>query len=176
MKEALAQTFIVGLILFFFGILLILYFGTLNYSKAFKAKNRIITILEKYGDITTDSTDPKKITNSDVIPEIEKNLNDGGYQTVKATNLERRCNDLAKSERDGSSEGRVIYPTAAESSVGRSYDFCLIERDSTVGPYYQVVAYMKFDVPLIGGSLIFPVRGETKVLCDNIELCTQTSN
>ena len=50
MKEAIAQTFIVSLILFFFGILLILFFGSINYSKAFKAKNKIINLVEKYGD------------------------------------------------------------------------------------------------------------------------------
>ena len=167
MKEAIAQAFIVGLILFFFGILLILYFGTLNYSKAFKAKNRIITIMEKYGDITTDATEPNKITNAEVIPEIEQNLNDGGYQTVKVNNLESRCKKLA------GTDGRMIYPTSAESSVGRGYDFCLIEKDSDDGPYYQVIAYMRFDIPLIGGTLVFPVRGETKVLCENIDLCNE---
>ena len=51
MKEAIGQSFIVSLILFFFGILVLLYFGSINYSKAFKSKNRIITLVEKNGKV-----------------------------------------------------------------------------------------------------------------------------
>ena len=50
MKESIAQAFILNLILFFFVVLVLLLFGSINYSKAYKVKNRIITIIEKYGD------------------------------------------------------------------------------------------------------------------------------
>ena len=50
MKESIAQAFIVNLIIFFFVILVLLLFGSINYSKAYKAKNRIVNIIEKYGN------------------------------------------------------------------------------------------------------------------------------
>lgn len=153
MKESIAQSFIVSLILFFFGILVLLYFGSINYSKAYKAKNRIITILEKYGKFDEDA---KK--------EIESNLQKGGYQTSTGNILEK-CNKFVPTSTTGST-GNLVYPTDADTN--RIYDYCVIEYESGIGNYYQVVTFMKFEVPVVGGLLEFAVKGETKVLYENI--------
>ena len=96
MKESIAQSFIISLILFFFGILIILYFGSINYSKAYKAKNRIITTLEKYGSFENNDSGLTKI-------EIEENLQKGGYQTT-SDNTYAKCNKFL----DG---GNLLYPS-----------------------------------------------------------------
>lgn len=150
MKESIAQSFIISLILFFFGILVLLYFGSINYSKAYKAKNRIITILEKYGKYENKSTDAAKI-------EIEDNLQKGGYQTTSG-NTFNKCNKFAEN-------GTIIYPL---DDSNRKYDYCIIEYSSGIGKYYRVVTFMRFDVPVIRSILEFAVKGETKALYDNI--------
>lgn len=150
MKESIAQSFIVSLILFFFGILVMLYFGSINYSKAFKAKNRIITILEKYGEYNNVSTDSAK-------KEIEENLKRGGYQTT-SDNTFNKCEKFKE-------KGTLIYP---ENDSSRKYDYCIIKYNSGIGTYYRVVTFMRFEVPLIDNVLEFAVKGETKVLYENI--------
>lgn len=154
MKESIAQSFIVSLILFFFGILVILYFGSINYSKAYKAKNRIITILEKYGSYENAAKNPAKV-------EIEQNLQRGGYQTT-SDNTFNKCSKFAPNNEE---VGKLIYPSNDSS---RKYDYCIIEYNSGIGKYYQVVTFMRFDIPVIGGMLEFAVKGETKVLYENI--------
>lgn len=151
MKESIAQAFILNLILFFFVILVLLLFGSINYSKAYKVKNRIITIIEKYGEWGTDAKN-----------EVADNMVKAGYQTT--TDGDNKCKKLVNKN------GRLVFPAdATDSTGGRRYDYCVIEYDSSVGKYYQVVVYMKFEIPIIGGFLEFPVKGETKALYANIE-------
>lgn len=155
MKESIAQAFILNLILFFFVILVLLLFGSINYSKAYKVKNRIITIIEKYGGYTDD-------TRENIKAEIVDNMVKAGYQTT--TDGDNKCKKLVNKN------GRLVFPVDdIDSTGGRRYDYCVIEYDSSVGKYYQVVVYMKFEIPIIGGFLEFPVKGETKALYANIE-------
>lgn len=162
MKEAIGQAFIVNLILFFFVILVLLFFGSINYSKAYKTKNRLITTIEKYGGYPADNNEREDAT--DELNEIKENLVKAGYQTVtKDVGLVGKCNNIAKK-----SGGTVLYPLDEDFSNNRNYEYCIIKKSSSIGSYYQVVAYMRFEIPLIGGMLNFPVMGETKVLYDNI--------
>ena len=161
MKESIAQSFIISLILFFFGILVLLLFGSINYSKAFKAKNRIINIIQKYGEF-----------NDATRTEIAESLQKGGYQTALKTDykknpLNSKCNKYAKEL--GVDSKNIKYP-ASESDYngGRYYDYCVIEVDAGLGNYYQVVTFMKFEVPLVRTFLEFAVKGETKVLYETI--------
>lgn len=167
MKEAIAQTFIVSLILFFFGILLLLLFGSINYSKAFKAKNKIITLVEKYGDGI--SSDDSVKTNFKT--EVDRELGNGGYQTIS---LSKSADELCGKYYDKTSgKETLIYPSATDVNLKRSYDFCLIRKESETGPYYQVITFMRFEIPVIQDLMFFPVRGETKVLCENIDTCVK---
>ncbi len=160
MKESIAQAFILNLILFFFIILVLLLFGSINYSKAYKVKNRILTIIEKYGGYPDAKTEEDKAKRGTVQAEINDNMVKAGYQTTVDKDSDK-CGKFLN-------DGKLIYPLEDDTSV-RHYDYCVIKHDSTVGDYYQVVVYMKFEVPVIGGFLEFPVKGETKALYDNIE-------
>jgi hypothetical protein len=153
MRESIAQTFIVDLIIFFFAILILLFFGSVNYSKAFKAKNRIITIIEKYGIFDTDAT-----TKSKVSEEIDYSLMNGGYQTTEKLNF---C-DKYKTE-SGAKE--IIFPDPA-NKINRSYEYCVLKHENNGKIYYQVVTFMEFKVPLVDDITKLPVRGETKTFSD----------
>ena len=165
MKESIAQAFILNLILFFFVVLVLLLFGSINYSKAYKVKNRIITIIEKYGDY-----------NAAAKAEIEENLANAGY-TVANRQEVNKCKDLLDTKKNTGAV--LVYPTEADNNY-KHYHYCVFRYDGDTKPgkdggtvskesnsrYYQVVAYMKFDIPVFGGFLEFPVRGETKVMYD----------
>ena len=151
MKESIAQAFIVGIILFFFGILILLFFGSINYSKAFKAKNRIITIIEKYGTFSDDAKE-----------EISTDLRTAGYQA--GTDAYQRCDKIRKEAGNTSDQADLIYPPNDNT---RNYEYCVIKMNSKLGNYYQVVTFMEFKIPLMG-RLRFAVKGETKVLYETI--------
>ena len=121
-----------------------------NYSKAYKAKNRIITIIEKYGEYD--------IKNTEEINEISNNLASGGYQTVFNTN------DECKKRFSGKGGNVLDVPETG----GRGYHYCVIEYQNGLGKYYQVVTFMEFNIPILGGVLKFPVKGETKILYKNV--------
>ena len=155
MKESIAQAFIVNLILVFFVILVLLFFGSINYSKAYKAKNRIINIIEKYGE-----------WNDDAAGEVAANLREGGYSTIVTNGRDDKCDEFV------SPGASLVFPSSTPTegnNAGRRYDYCVIKHPSAKkGDYYQVITYMKFEIPIIGGFLQFPVKGETKVLFDNM--------
>lgn len=162
MKESIAQAFIVNLILVFFVILILLFFGSINYSKAYKAKNRIINIIEKYGT-----------WGSDVEEEVARNLAEGGYSTIAINGDDNKCNEYLRLENNNNMEA-VVFPSG--NDPGRRYDYCVIRHNSSKGYYYQVITHMKFEIPVIGGFLEFPVKGETKVLFENMYQTSSNSN
>ena len=53
MKEAISNAMIFNLIIVFVVILIMLFIGSLSYSKAFKVKNRIVEEIEKDEDAGT---------------------------------------------------------------------------------------------------------------------------
>ena len=83
MREAVGNTFIVNLLLVFLGVMSALLIGSISYSKAFKVKNRIIYIIEKYGDWDVTAGGENLVQ-----AEIEANLRDIGYHLALAN---REC-------------------------------------------------------------------------------------
>ena len=46
-----------------------------------------------------------------------------------------------------------------------TFFYCVYERGNVLrGTTYEVVTYVQFDFPIIGDWLVFPVKGQTKVL------------
>lgn len=161
MKESIGQAFVMNLILFFFGILVLLYFGSINYSKAYKAKNKIVYTIEKYGEWNEE-------TKNETLLKLEQ----GGYQTVVITGNDLRTNcaskafNKSKSSVTDEDKSKIVYPEA-DDTLNRRYEFCVIKHDASRGSYYQVVTYMRFEVPLIGALIHPAIFGETAVLYDN---------
>lgn len=144
MRESIANSYIFMLVMLFIGIIILLFTGSLAYSKAFKVKTRIISIIEKHKGYT----DAAKA-------EIDDVLQDVGYKIV-----ERNCPNKT---------GGVPL----EVNSVRGYNYCVYEFTPHIdpanpnkgkGPYYGVSTFMHFDIPLIGDFLQFEVYGETKII------------
>ncbi len=136
MKESIANAYILNLVIVFVVIFIFFFAGSLTYSKAFKVKNRIVDIIEKY-----------ETYDSKAIEEITASLSEMGYR-VNTSN--KGC-----PERNGK--------TSLTATVN-AYRYCVYEYSTTKGKYYGVAAYMYFDFPIIGQSVEFPVYGETKIM------------
>lgn len=157
MKESMSNALILNLIIIFLFIFVILFAGSTAYTKAFKVKNRIISIIER--NETTVIT--KGINNSAVITEINSALKDAGY-TV-AMNNDTKCSAALNKRFGNQNQTYNVVNTGTNS-----YRYCVAEfyddNSPMHGRYYAVITYMYFEIPLINKKLEFPVYGETKTM------------
>lgn len=160
MKESISNALITNLIITFLFILVILFAGSSAYTKAFKVKNRIISILERYEMELANNTDTKLPTT--INNEINSILSDVGYR-VQINNDAKCQTDLKKRFKNNQNDNYKIINTTS------NYRYCIARFDTRKGQsmkasYYAVVTYMYFEIPLIGTTLEFPVYGETKIM------------
>ena len=89
MKEAIGNAFVFALVITFVGIFIFLFATSSSYTKAFKVKNKIVEILEKYDDILGVKISDSTGLNSTVESEISDILSDIGYKIGRASCRER---------------------------------------------------------------------------------------
>lgn len=167
MREAIGGVWLFNLVIFF----VLLFTGymclSINYSKAFSVKDKIITEIERNGGI-------KNISNSDgkdeTINNIADYLKEVGYRTTG------KCVDNNEKydygcDRDGQCKTAV---------QGRDYAYCLSEVDSVPEStyshkmddefifvnYYKVKVFYQLDLPIIRQMFNFSIKGDTKTLYD----------
>lgn len=146
MKAAIGGSSLLNIALFFVSIVILFFVGIIAYSKAYKINNRIIEVIEKhqqYGEV--------------VETELYDDLRTAGYITATSSQVKEKCgeNNLNSSE----------------------YLYCVyLDEDSLKegslnddGYLYEVVTYIHFDFPIIGDTLTFAVKGETKILGKNYD-------
>lgn len=147
MREAIGHTYVLGIVITFVAIFTIIFASSISYTKAFKARNRIISIIERNADTLLQENFNKHF-NDVVITEIDKTLSEVGYRVV----------------------GNQGYQTCENHSGGTlingrsNYRYCLYQHTTPKGTYYSVVAYMYFEFPVIGSNIEIPIYGETKLL------------
>lgn len=141
MREAIGSSYIYGMVIALIGIIFLILIGSLSYSKAFKAKTRIIEIIEKH--------DGYNETN--VKTEIDNYLKTVGYTVTKTTD---------------SFKCPMINGTKAMNTNQKNFDYCIYRFDTVRGPYYHVTVFISFDIPIISSFLRIPVSGETKIIFD----------
>ena len=140
MREAIGGSFIFYFVIIFIALFILFFVGGLSYTKAFKVKNRIVDIIERYNDGY--SVDNREKIDAEILS-VLKSL---GY---RLNTRNRSC-----PKRNGA--------TAIEHR-SQNYRYCIYEYSSTRGAYYGVTAYMYMDLPIIGELIEIPVSGETKV-------------
>lgn len=142
MKEAIGNSFLTSLAIVFLFIIMGLLVSALSYSKAYKAKNKIVGVIEKYKGYTADAR-----------AEVDEDLFKMGYKTNPSNT---RCPST-----DG--EGYENMSIVHDKGPG-TYDYCVYEVNSSRGTYYHVITYVHFDIPIIGSYLTFEVKGDSVTL------------
>lgn len=142
MRDAIGHTFLYNIVILFVFIIAFVLVGSLSYSKAFKAKNEIISIIEKHREY-----------DAETIEEIDTALRDSGYRK-RVIFRHNTCPQF------GEEASKVLL----EESV--NYPYCVYENITERGIYYSVIIYMRFEVPLLSGLLEFPVKGDTRTIYD----------
>lgn len=142
MKEAIGNTFLMSLATVFLFVIMGLLVSALVYSKAYKAKNKIVSVIEKYNGFTDDAKG-----------EVEDDLFKMGYKT-NTTN--RSCS-------------KIENATLVHDSARGKYDYCVYQITSSRGEYYKVITYTHLDLPIIGQYLTFEVKGDSRTVYKNLE-------
>lgn len=142
MREAVGNTFLFNVIIVFIFVILFILVGSLSYSKGFKAKNKIISIIED-----------QRTYDEEVINQIDQALNKNGYRT-RSVFRHKECPEPKEDE------AKVLL----EQSV--NYPYCVYQVTTERGIYYSVTVYTRFEVPLISGLLEFGVSGDTRTIYD----------
>ena len=148
MKESIANSYIFMIIITFIIIIMLVFLSSLAYSKAFKVKNKIIDLIEKYDD----GYEPNKQT---LDAQIEEVLKDIGYRMSNNHTCPTRI----------SKNGSAL--TAINTQT--NYRYCIYKEVQGRGVQYYVIAYMYFDIPVINEYLEFPLSGQTKVFYETID-------
>ena len=153
MKESLANSYVFSVILVIVGICSSLIIVSMNYSKVFKMKNRVIEIIEKHGTYN----------NTTVMTEIDNFLRDAGYPP-------RQTTDKCPKGRGTSGSASLSDSDAGVDAINtlKNYRYCIYKFKTAKGSYYSVVLYMNLEFPLIGEfiKLELPMYGDTKIIFD----------
>lgn len=147
MKEAIGSASLFNIIITFVLVMILLFTGSIMYSKAFKVKNKIVEEIERH-----------KTFDKYTVNDIEVWLEEIGYKQ-DSTGF-NNCPDY-------SSDGFKKLPNA---ETKKYYRYCVYQKETcdndvndkdNCGVYYKVVAYMYLELPLVGDITPIPVVGET---------------
>lgn len=142
MREAIGNSYLVSISIVLLFLIMAMLVASLSYSKAYKAKNKIISIIEKYDGYTVQAE-------TDVYADLKKM----GY---KLNTTDRTC---------------ALYDsmTLLHNTTNGKYDYCLYSVITSRGTYYHVVAYMHFDLPIVGQYITIPIKGDSRTIYRNLE-------
>lgn len=173
MSEDIGSSMLLNIVIVIIGIISSFMIGSIAYSKAFKVKNRIISVIEKYDGKCFNSIDDT----DECYKEIEAELQDIGY----SSNIRSTCKEI---HIDGADSGiisaELVYPHSTNYSGGHRYciykykvcntisntdGYVCSSRDNQL-TYYKIVTFMHFDIPVVGKFLEFQVSGESRTFYD----------
>ena len=144
MRDAVGGSLLLNLVVLFTSVIILFFAGIMAYSKAYKAKNKIIEVIEQY-----------EVYNENVANVINGDLELSGYRAASKAQINQKCE------------------TGNLNQYGYYYCVYKVDRTTSGveggigGESYQVVTYIHFDFPVIGSMLVIPVKGETRILGKN---------
>lgn len=161
MKAATGNAMLMNIIIVFLVVVMALLVTSISYTKAFRVKNRIIDIIEYHnGDFSK----------QDITNDINESLSSIGYRY----NRGQQCPSVEELLKKNNGE---IDNVCRIENVSSDYLICVyavgvdpsnnckpLKNAGHRGVYYKVIAYMYFDIPVIGEYINIPVYGETKIL------------
>lgn len=159
MKEAMGGVFTLQAIVFALIIIMCLMAFAVNYSKAFRVKNEIRSIIEKSEGLTTSA----EVQINDVVRKHQYFLSDI---------YEKACKQL----------GYDVYSSVDENG-GAGVRFCIKceyannlgemnQNPNYRGAYYSIVTFVNIDIPIVNNVIpftanFFKISGETALIYSN---------
>lgn len=148
MKEAVGSSMLLYIVIIVVGVIMLLFVSIMSYTKAYSAKNKIISAIETFEGYDDSS-----------IEEISANLSKMGY-TITAQDF---CNSTRV--KNHLKELGISGATNLNNSAKSKYGYCVYEvSTSRSGKYYVVATFINFSLPIVGTNFVFPVYGQTKIM------------
>lgn len=167
MRDALGGTFNIMFVAVFITLISGYLAFSVSYSKAFKVKNKIISIIEQYQGY--DSPEKQKVVNE----KIEAYLDEIGYnRDIDRAESQRRANQL-KGPRDwigGCKDGYCVSKTYVDA-VTNSDGSVIGSHTGRVKCYYTVVTFVNVPIPIFQNLLpylsFFQTSGDTMTIYES---------
>lgn len=154
MKEVYGSTWtlqlMVGFILLFVAFLTL----TITYSKVFRVKNDVLSIIEKYNGINEDS-----------IEIVNNFLSNSGYNITGVCQSGENIKGVSNLE-------DTSLSALSDITNGERYFYCIkkerknSKRNSLTTVNYEVTLFYKFNIPILGNIATFTVKGKTTDMID----------
>ena len=155
MRDAMGGTWLTGLVIIFIFLFAGFLAYSISYTKAFRAKNEILNLIERNEGFTTSANNLDNITDDALKndPSVEgkafnyiKSLG-YNYTIFDGTNDPCTRNNLGEKQKGG---------------------YCLIKYCPKSGEsekvYYKVTTFIALSIPIINVTIKLPISGETKAL------------
>lgn len=152
MRQAIGTTWIMQLVIIFMLIFVAFLALTINYTKAFKIKNELVTIIEKYEGLNYGTENQPGSINL-----INNYLQYNGYTVMGS------CDEGSYGASSLNSDNNVALVNAVK---GQKYYYC-VEEVSTKGAStpnrarYKIKIFFKFSLPILGDLFTFNIDGTT---------------
>lgn len=174
MKESIGGTWLIGIVALFIVLFSAFMAYSINYTKAFRAKNGIIDLIEQnegytfYNGPNIDNMKQEELMNdSSVQAKAYALVKSMGYDYGSKSENKVVCNN------DGTISDATKIDAAYQPGGYCVYRFC-----NSDGTYrYKVVTYVMMKFPVINFGITVPIKGETKTLYYEInnaynDICT----
>lgn len=174
MKESIGGTWLIGIVALFIVLFSAFMAYSINYTKAFRAKNGIIDLIEQnegytfYNGPNIDNMKQEDLMNdSSVQAKAYALVKSMGYDYGSKSENKVVCNN------DGTISDATKIDAAYQPGGYCVYRFC-----NSDGTYrYKVVTYVMMKFPVINFGITVPIKGETKTLYYEInnaynDICT----
>lgn len=147
MREAFGGSWLLGFVVLFIVLFSAYLAVSVNYTKAFKAKNKIINIIEQNEGFSTSSQ--CKNDKSDACLKNSTSTEDKIYAYLKESGF--LINDL----------NDKVCPNY---NLIKDGGYCVQRVCTSQGSYYRVITFIKIELPIVWQTFTVPIKGETKVL------------
>ena len=151
MRQTIGASWIFMLVIMFTLIFAAYIALTINYSKSFKVKNEVLSIVEKSQGFTDEG-----------IKLVANYLQNNGYKTMG------HCKFFQDSVTYGVKSINVDQaPNSVEvAREGEQYYYCFTKFTNyhsyyTTRAYYRITMFFRFDLPVLGDLYAFDVDGQT---------------
>lgn len=141
MREAVGSTWVYGLVITFTFIFAGFLTLVIAYSRAYKIKNEVTLIVEKYEGLTLGDNNSGNI--------ISNYLTNSGYSTLGNC----KSNDYGLTKEN---EWEKV------NNTGKKYILCITNNISNKN--YTITAFYNFNLPIVGNIITFSISGDTNTM------------
>lgn len=172
MRESVGSTWIfliaITFTIIFAGFLVV----ALSYSRTYKEKNELTSIIEKYEGLTTKTTYGKNIDGSINVMNTylrNNNYNRKGF-CQKVDSVYEATDTVNKMY------GFDIDGTPEIAQDDKRYDYCVLAmtNNETCNTIFRVTVFFDFNLPIFGDLVKFRVSGQTNEIMDAYIMDEQT--